>query len=427
MQRHGVNRSYVALWAVLVVTVVFFSGLSTLSSQTSTARPYNLEPYTVLQSHTDWHDGTNQSTPSVTVTYTENYSMVDQPINNTMTQMYLLQRFMWLQYNDNTGARVGFELHCVFYPGGINLSKQKVVDWNKLYNIELILHSETWEYNRTVGTMYSFQGFDIVKGNASDVSLVRISQGNGSYFYALNNTIGSISYWTNFANIGNVSLSTGANNESIAKFDVSVDAYIGNGSSAGYQSNLSQTPVSTVFSFTVTHNLTATEYKYGANIDWSASKAFPTRVPMKTGEYYSLVAKDLLMFYVGGTNGEVKQFSTDIGNDTAMYSMNDHTLCKELFTTNYKIDNGSNILNTTRIYVGTSSHDQYGNVSSVFVVFGGFTYGNSSSLSFDPAVITPNSLKSGAVSPDFTSILPYVAVIALVSIGVGAVIRMRKK
>lgn len=427
MARNGLRKSFVVLCAAFAVIIVLSGGISTPSPQSTTPQS-NIVPMAVAsQSNVDWHDGANQSTSLVTVTYSENYSNISQPINNTLTNMSLLQRFMWLQYNDNTGSKVGFELHCVFYPGGINLSEQKVVNWSKLYNIELILHTETWENNRTIGTMYSFQGFDIVKGNASDVSLVKISEGNGSYFYAVNNTIGSISYWTNFANIGNVQLSSEGNNESVAKFNVSVDADINNGNSAGYQTNVSQEPVSAVFSFTVTHNLTSTEYKYGANIDWSSSKSFPTSVPMTNGENYSLVAKDLLMFYVGGTNGEVKQFSTDAANDTALYSMNNQTLCRELFTTNYRIDNGSFVHNTTRIYVGDSTHDQFGNVSSVFVVFGGFSYGNSSSLSFDPAVITPNSLKSGEGSLNPMSLLPYIIAIAVFAVGTAAVLRIRKK
>lgn len=273
--------------------------------------------------------------------------------------------------------------------------------------------------------MYSFQGFDIVKGNASNVSLAKISEGSGSFFYTVNNSIGSISYWTNFASIGNVFLSTGANNESIAHFNISINATMGNGSSQGYQSNITQDPISAVFSFTVTHNLTSTQYKYGANVNWSSAKSFLTAVPMKAGETYSLVAKDLIMFYVGGTNGEVKQFSTDSANDTAIYSWSNQIMCRELLTTGYYIDNGSVLHNTTRIYVADSSHDQFGNVSSVFVIFSGFSYGNSSSVSFDPAVITPNSLKTGneAQSQLFMPIL----VIVIVAVVAGGVVFVRTR
>ncbi len=413
--------------AVLVVAIVLFSGFLFSAPQPLNPVLAGTQPYIAPQSYSNWHAGTNQSTPLVTVTYAENYSTISQPINNTLTQMSLLQRFMWLQYNDNTGARVGFELHCVFYPGGINVSDQKVIDWSKLYNIELILHSETWEDNRTIGTMYSFRGFDIVQGNASNVSLVKISEGNGSFFYTVNNSIGSISYWTNYASIGNVFLSTGTSNESIAHFNISINATIGNGASQGYQSNITQDPISAVFSFTVTHNLTSTQYKYGANVDWSSAKSFPTAVPMKSGETYSLVAKDLLMFYVGGTNGEVKQFSTDAANDTAIYNWSNQTMCKELLTTSYYIDNGSVLHNTTRIYVADSSHDQFGNVSSVFVVFSGFSYGNSSSLSFDPAVITPNTLKTGTEAQS-QLFIPILVIVITAAVAGGVVfIRIRKR
>ncbi len=412
---------------VLTAMMVFSGGIFIIPPESSTSSHVIMPAALAAPAYSDWHEGVNQTTSLVNVTYSENYSTVSQPINNTLTQMSLLQRFMWLQYNDNTSARVGFELHCVFYPGGINLTEQKVVNWSKLYNVELILHSETWEDNRTVGTMYSFQGFDIVRGNASNVSLVKMSEGNGSYFYVVNNTIGSISFWTNFAKIGNVSLSTDPDNESIAKFNVSLNANIGNGSSEGYLPGTTANLIPAVLSFTVTHNLSSTEYKYGANVDWSSVKSFPTSVPMKSGDNYNLVAKDLLMFYVGGTNGEFKQFTTDAANDTAVYSLGNQTLCREFFTRNYTIDNTSTLHNTVRIYVGDATHDQFSNVSTVFVVFGGFTYGKSSSLYFDPAVVTPNSVKSASIPPTTPSWLPYPIVIVVIAAGVLLFMRYRKK
>lgn len=428
MARKESNGSYVVLCAAFAVLIVVSGGLSAFSPQSSMPRSYEVQTAVATQSNIDWHDGSNQSTPQADVTYSEEYMNMSQPINGTMTQMGLLQQYMWIQYNDNTGARVGFELHCVFYPGGINVTEQKVVNWSKLYSIELILHSETWEDNRTVGTMYSFQGFTIIKGNPNSFNLSNGPIQNGSYSHYMNNVIGSISYWSDSARIGNVSLSTDSSNESIATFSVSVNANINNGSSVGsYSANEVGIPIPVVFQFTVTHNLTATEYKYGANIDWSAAKEFPTLIPMAYGENYSLVASDLLMFYVGETNGEVKQFATDASNDTADYAMNNTTMCRELFTKTYTIDNSSQSYNTTRIYVENDSSDQTGNVSKVYVVFGGFTYGNSSSLSFDPAVIIPNSLKSGAGPTNLTSVLPYIVVIAAIAVGAVVVLRFRKK
>ena len=72
---------------------------------------------------------------------------------------------------------------------------------------------------------------------------------------------------------------------------------------------------------------------------------------MVTGQEYSLVASDLLMFNYGMNSQEVEQFSTDANNDTALYLVNGQVMCRELLTMQYSIDGSSQVYNTTRIYV----------------------------------------------------------------------------
>ena len=143
----------------------------------------------------------NRSTPEVSVTYSDSYSLISNG------QQDCLSRYMWLNYDDGTGARVGFELHCVFGLGGLDIANQTVLDWKKLIGVELILHSEGYVNGTWLGTMYSFQGFNIVSGNASEVSLSKHNDSDSS-FYNLNNVIGSVSYWSDSATIGNVILNT---------------------------------------------------------------------------------------------------------------------------------------------------------------------------------------------------------------------------
>ena len=142
---------------------------------------------------------------------------------------------------------------------------------------------------------------------------------------------------------------------------------------------------------------------------------------------YSLVAQDLLMFTFGRNGQEVKDFSTDDGNDTAIYFVNNTALCKELFTTTYTV-NGTHSYETKRIYERDANFDVNGAASSVFVVFGGFQYGISSNFSFDPVIITPNSATSSGSTLSIGNLLPYIGIVAaIIIIGSVAVWFRRKK
>jgi len=394
-------------------------------------------PLSIL-TNDDWHNGTNQSSSSVNVTYSEQYSLISNG------QQECLSQNMLLSYDDGSGAQVGFEIHCVFNPGGLDIANQKVLNWSDLNHIELILHSQSTMNRTWIGTMYNFQGFDIVSGNASDLNITRnYDQNTGSWHTSLNNVIGSISYWCNAAKISAVTLSTEnythlgqTLQESLATFSVTIDSEISNGPLRGSSSGSVTVP--TVLTFQITHNVNDTEYKYGANIDWSAAKAFPTTPSLTNGENYCLVAQDLLSFSYSTTQGgkvtSMSTFSTDANNDSAIYSLNRTDMCKELLTTQYLIDGSTQVRNTTRIYEASSLQSNNGNSSSIYVVFDGFKYNQSTGFSFDPAVITPNTIaSSNGLSSDGQSsiglgiIIPMAIAVAVIAIaGTVTVLRRRK-
>ncbi len=421
-----------AIFTSIIIITALIGGMVAVNYQpTVTLLEKATTPLSIL-SNDDWHDGANQSTPPVDVTYFEQYSLI------TNGQQECLSQYMELTYNDGSGAQIGFEIHCVFNPGGLDIANQKVLNWGDLNHIELILHSQSTMNGTWTGTMYNFQGFDIVRGNASDLNITRnYDQNTGSWYTSLNNVIGSVSYWSDAAKISAVTLSTenythqgSTIQQSLATFNVTIDSEISNGPSRGSSSDSVSVP--TVLTFQITHNATDTEYKYGANIDWSTVKAFPTMNSLTTGQNYSMVAQDLLSFSYSGGPGtvvtQIKAFSTDRNNDSAIYFLNGTEMCRELLTTQYTIDGSSNVHNTTRIYEANSLQGDTGNSSSIYVVFDGFKYNQSTGLSFDPAVITPNSVSSsnGQNSNGLDSILPLVIVIAVIAIA-GTIIVLRRR
>ncbi len=185
-----------------------------------------------------------------------------------------------------------------------------------------------------------------------------------------------------------------------------------------------------MLTFQVTHNTTATEYKYGASVDWSADKNFTTATPMTTGESYSLVAQDLLTFSYSSTNGgqvtQISAFSTDPNNDSAIYYLNSQEICRELVTTQYTIAGSSQVHNTTRIYQASSYQGSTGNTSSIDVVFDGFKYNESTGFAFDPAVITPSSIAASSGSSMLLPLIIVISVIAVAAVVGVAVFRWRR-
>lgn len=428
-----------------IVTIVFCSVLLialalnsvTLATSLQPANSHletSVQPMSAVFS-SNWHEGTNQSTPELNVSYTEEYGR--------RTGYDTLNRKMYLPYNDGTKEKITVVQCLCFNPGGVDISHQQVLDWSKLDHVEIGLGTEGSVNGTSLETGYIFTGFSIISGAAKDFTLSKIYQGNGTYYYAINNVVGIIQYWESTAyKISTVTLSTvnaiyngKVMTESVVKFNVTIGAQIIACQKTGTvgvqlagtapQNQTLNVPV--VLMFQVTHDTAHTEYKYGVDIDWSIRKDFPATFEinhvvysaLQNGDNFSLIAQDYLSFY--GPNAAVKSFSTDAKNDSAIYLVNGTELCRELFTTNYTINGSPQIYNTTRIYIPDAIH-QVGNNSAVFVCFGGFKYNQSSGFTFDPAVITPNSIRA---SNALTVIIPLSAAIVVIAAAAIAIVFRR--
>ena len=370
-----------------------------------------------------WHQGTNESTPQVDVNYTQQFSQgVTETTNETSD---LLSGGMTLRYMDGTGEMIALTTTYAFTQGGINMSDDQVLNWSDVFNAGINLNTWATVNKTAIGTIYSFMGFDIVNGTANQFNLTRnnLDFGNntcpGCFDYSVNNIIGSINYANaSSISIGAVSLSTANTTydgntltESIAKFNVTVDALMSDlplpPIPPQMQNLTDDVPVPVVLMFTVIHDTAQTNIKYGVSINWNATKAFPVAkengdIPghelypanFTTGDNFSLVAQDRLSFAYGSSQNtmvNLPTFSSDALNDSAIYYVNNTQLCKEQFPTNFTMLGSSQLYNTTRDYIPVSWQTTW-NQSSIFVVFGGFKYNESSGFMFDPAVITPNSV-----------------------------------
>jgi hypothetical protein len=134
----------------------------------------------------------------------------------------------------------------------------------------------------------------------------------------------------------------------------------------------------------------------------------------------------------GTTTGSTSTgtFSTDAQNDSAIYNVNGAVLCRELVPTNYTINGSSQIYSTTRVYCPYSMYNGATGqgASSIYVIFGGFIYNQSSGFSFDPAVIAYNSgSNSSSGSNLFNVVLPISAVAAVAVVAIGALIMVKRR
>ncbi|MHA1831356.1 MAG: hypothetical protein ACTSWR_07495, partial [Candidatus Helarchaeota archaeon] len=160
--------------------------------------------------------------------------------------------------------------------------------------------------------------------------------------------------------------------------------------------------------------ITSTIFKYGMDIDWSKCKAFPTTIPLSTGDDFTLLSNDLIT--VSNGNWQIGHFTTDPENRTAIFTKNGNELGREYFTTQYQIKGSPTTYNTTRIYIQNES-DPGGiyeppYVSKVFVCFDGFKYNQSTGLIFDPIIVIPCSSSIG---------LFYLIIFIIILAGISAV------
>ncbi len=395
----------IVLISIFALGVVFVR-IPAINPTSITATPDSLTTYG-WEAQADWHNGTDISTPEVDLTYSLD--------SNVKQGDAILYQNMFLDYKDKTYTRVGFQITISFAEGGLNLETKEVLNWSKVKASSISMISDSFQNKNNLRTEFRFDGFDIINGTAEDLQLGFGSDGE-SWNYYPENVVGTIHFQDGTYKIGNVTLSTRdytydnrTLKESIAEFDVAMNATIG--------TNTTRCHIPILLSFQIIHNVTATVYKYGMDIDWSDCKAFPTTIPLQTGDDFTLIANDLVT--VANGEWQIGHFTTDPQNRTAMFIQDGVELGREYFTTHYRIKGDPTIRNTTRIYIANASDpgDIYEEpyVSKVFVCFDGFKYNQSIGLVFDPTVIIPCSEYDGII-PWANLLFSAIIIIAFISI-----------
>jgi len=109
---------------------------------------------------------------------------------------------------------------------------------------------------------------------------------------------------------------------------------------------------------------------------------------MNIGDEYFLVANDRLSVHIE-TFG-INTFFSNAENDTAIFKHEDEEICRQYFTTAFKINLTGSDTNTRLLYLQNYTN-QGGLASRVFVFFDGFRYGQSNGIKYDPTIVIPCS------------------------------------
>ena len=284
----------------------------------------------------------------------------------------------------------------MFYEGGLDIVNRTVLSWNRLDHVELVLHGLSSGTVLSLVTNDDLQGMNIIGGDVLHITQLHDNVTNSNYT-SLNDIVGSISFWGNAIDTGQIVLSVQNYSyqgrelqESVANFNITIGSIISSAPLNSSTPGTDRTSVPTILTFQVVHNATSTKYEYGAYIDWSGAKEFPVALdsagtPLLTyGQTFSLVAQDDMSFYFSdGPNGTIEQvrsFSTDPTYDTATYLVRGKEMCQEMLCTQFAIDGGPSSHNTTRVSCANSVQGPSGNTSSIYVMFSGFRYGENSSI-----------------------------------------------
>lgn len=193
MRKRVFNILHLCLVLLVSLVALSFIGCNAVSSSNSALFGSQAFAQNVsTASNATWYAGTNQSTSLTNVTCQELY-------NSAGGNQSCLTRTLWINYNDNTSASVGLTIRYFFNPGGLDISNQQVLNWSDLTYSDLGIN--TWQNlnNTSLGTIYFFKGFDIIKGTAQNFTLSQTYNNNaqkppGSYSYYDNNVVGDISY-----------------------------------------------------------------------------------------------------------------------------------------------------------------------------------------------------------------------------------------
>ncbi|MHA1312236.1 MAG: hypothetical protein ACTSQO_15075 [Candidatus Helarchaeota archaeon] len=392
-----------------MITILLISLLNFMIIQTIYANNNDISINTIstkginLETQKYWHNGSNIVISDLSLEY-----WLDA---NVVQGEDVLYENMFITYKDMTYTRVGLQITVTFDKGGLDVARKTVLNWSKAKSSAICMISDS-TYPNYKRIEFSFNGFDIVNGTAKDLKIEKNSN-EESWNHNVKNIISSIQFRNTNYYINNVELNTIDylyNNQvlkkSIFDFNVTLNSTIGTETQKNY--------IPVILKFRITHNITSTIFKYGMDIDWSKCKAFPTTIPLSTGDDFTLLSNDLIT--VSNGNWQIGHFTTDPENRTAIFTKNGNELGREYFTTQYQIKGSPTTYNTTRIYIQNES-DPGGiyeppYVSKVFVCFDGFKYNQSTGLIFDPIIVIPCSSSIG---------LFYLIIFIIILAGISAV------
>lgn len=404
----------------IMVTPAVQSAITQTDKENSTITTVGLE------NQGDWHEGTNTSTPEVNIAYQQHFGEGE-----------LTQR-MEITYNDKTDTWLAFDISSMFEPGGVDVPSQQVLNWSKAYYSTVGLSLASHSNDTYVATGHVIDGFSMYEGNASELELELFEEHPWCWQIKNEDLVTEMSFLNSTTKIGELNINArdyiydGRNlKESIITFNVTINASIWDSSTTA------KIPV--VLMYRITHNITATTYKYGAVIDWSQHKDFPCGGKLATGDQFSLVAAD--RFSIGACleregftclqDVQVSNFTTDTANDSAIFRINGIELGSEKFPTQYLI-NGTEPHDTTRIYIYNSSYTPDIYISDVtsrmFIIFDGFKYNQSTGFRFDPYVIVPCSETSDNIGIPWNGLLiNLIGLTALITVVYGLIKSKNKR
>jgi len=371
-------------------------------------------------SNADWHVENNKSTTEVDISYLESIGFEEA------SGLDMLEQRMSLNYKDGTNAGAGFATGLKFNEGGV--IDGVVADWSKINYTEPTFYSDTPLSGQNVGANYKFNGFSIYKGNSANIAFNNITL---SYGWDLkldeSKKIGEIDVLVKNYKVGAVTLTTAEvlyegnmETQSIAEFDIIVNATIGN-STYTHDAQV-------IYKFEVKHMINETTYKFGVEISWTGYETFPTELNMNIGDEYFLVANDRLSVHIE-TFG-INTFYSNAGNDTAIFKFEDEEICRQYFTTAFKINLTGPDTSTSRRYIQNATyHNPLGYGSRVFVFFDGFKYGQSNGIGYDPMIVVPCSytpeLNDDNSTISFSNL--FLVFLTISIIGLSVIVKKRKK
>jgi len=343
--------------------------------------------------NSDWHAGSDVSTDDYEITYSE--SADGTSFGDQFTQE------MTIEFKDGTEAEAAFMFQTVFDAGGLDVEGNTVQDWSKATSI--YPQSKVLSFGdggKQIETFTGYWGFSLFKGNASEFSPVTTEFGGGNWaLYAAvageSQAIAQINYGLSQMSISAPEMSTATYDddgterlETTAKFTILIDADF------GPDGNYVILPAS--MDFTLIHNYTHTTTKYGVDLDWTGNEEFPTHLQsqMESGDPYLLVSNDVVQVFneAGSEDSWITTFEPGPLNQSAVFSFEGEEVAVLNLPTSYDIKNGPSGNTPTAIYFEEGWIQDGISGSTIFQIFDGFTYNESSGLFFDPELIQPNGI-----------------------------------